>query len=63
MNFEGGLKEGMDDKGFVVRYLVMFFSLFDEVVMESLVEFREKMLVYDFRVVDLRIVFWKWEVF
>lgn len=52
----------MEDKGFVVRYLVMFFFFFDEVIMESLVDFREKMLMYEIRVLNLRMVFLKWDV-
>jgi len=48
-NFEGGLKEGTDDKGFVARYLAMFLTSFDEAVMESLAESREKISVYDSR--------------
>lgn len=58
-NFEGGLKEAADDKGFVARYLAMFLTSLDEAVMESLAESREKMSVYDSRSADSRIASWK----
>lgn len=61
VNFEGGLKEGTDDKGFVARYLAMFLSSLDEAVMESLAESREKMSVYDSRAADSRTASWKRE--
>ncbi|KAG0580535.1 hypothetical protein M758_4G182900 [Ceratodon purpureus] len=47
VNFEGGLKEGSDDKGFVAKYLAMFLTSLDEAVMESLAESREKMSAHD----------------
>ena len=53
-NFEGGLKEGSDDKGFVARYLAMFLTSLDEAVMESLAESREKMSAYESRAGDPR---------
>lgn len=53
-NFEGGLKEGSDDKGFVARYLAMFLTSLDEAVMESLAESREKMSAYESRAADSR---------
>lgn len=53
-NFEGGLKEGSDDKGFVARYLAMFLTSLDEAVMESLAESREKISAYESRAGDSR---------
>lgn len=54
VNFEGGLKEGSDDKGFVARYLAMFLTSLDEAVMESLAESREKISAYESRAGDSR---------
>uniref|UniRef100_A0A7I4AUQ2 Uncharacterized protein n=1 Tax=Physcomitrium patens TaxID=3218 RepID=A0A7I4AUQ2_PHYPA len=53
-SFEGSLKEGTEDKGFVARHLAMFLSSFDEAIMESLADSREKMSMHETRASNSR---------